>query len=468
MRIAKLLIEKGANLNARDKDNKTALFYTISRSYYIKSNEIAKLLIEKGANLTLNGDLYTSRYSKKNGKYEKIIHLMIYGWTLLNEAIKHNNNEIIKLLIEKGIDIHEVDENKNSPLKNSYEMNNKEITKLLLSNGASSQEAYDETLNYEEHATAYKVEKQWFLDLIIHKNNPKKLVNILTNFRKDTPIKYTTHIWDMNFTSEYGDFDGYIAKVREDWDKIENDLKALSQNIHKKIYNFLLNKEANKNWCSKDGDDVCIGWSSLVGLREWCNNGNNPFACRLEKSYKIEGKTITTFGEVINIFKQEIQIRNENNVLENIFTDIEEKLDDELDSVFEIETIKLKGKSFYTDVEKFKNVLDRIFSEIKKRQEFNKIRVEMKEDKNEKYMELYITQMGSKSNRSKEEMLNISSGGDMATIKENLKNLCDWSIESCDEEEAYKVNYLKNDNIANTEVLDTIPDGFTYIMRFYR
>ena len=83
-------------------------------------------------------------------------------------------------------------------------------------------------------------------------------------------------------------------------------------------------------------------------------------------------------------------------------------------------------------------------------------------------MELHITQIGSKANRSKKEMLKISDGGDMATIKESLKNLCDWSIESSDEKEAYRVNYLKSDNIEDSVTLENTPDGFTHIMRFYK
>ncbi|MBN2824488.1 MAG: hypothetical protein JXQ76_04120 [Campylobacterales bacterium] len=306
-------------------------------------------------------------------------------------------------------------------------------------------------------------------DIINQSHNPQKLVNILTNFRRDTPIKYTTHLWDMNFSKEYGSFDGYINKVKEQWEEIEIDLKYLSPNLHQKIYDFLFN-DSNKaqNWCSKEGDSLSIGWSSLQGLRAWCDEGNDPFAFCLSQSYQIENKTLSTFGGAIGLFKQEIQIRNENNILESIFIDIEERLDDELEGVFKIETIKLKGKSFYTDVEVFQNVLDRIFSEIKKRQEFPKIRVECVEDEQGEYIELHITQIGSYANRSKEEMLNIANGGDSDEIKKSLQNLCDWSIESSYEGEHYRINYLKSSDSQEVEVLDSKPDGFTHIMRFYR
>ena len=456
LKIAKLLINNNANLNARDNKSKTALFHCVANPHY---NEITKLLIKKGANLKLNGYIYTVRRNRRNG--EKRIHLLYYGWTLLNEAIKYNNNEIVKILIENDVDINEIDEDKNSPLKNSYDMNNKDITKLLLQKGANIEDNYDETLNYKEHAYAYKKKKQWFLDLINYQNNPQKLVKILTNFRKDTPIKYTTHLWDMNLNNDYGNFDGYMARVTEQWEEIESELKSLSPNIHRKVYDFLINKSPDTNWCSKDGDDISIGWSSLEGLKEWCDGLNNPFKFELkEKSCKVENKTISTFGDVINLFKQEIQIRNENDILESIFLGIEERLDDEFDGLFEIETIKLKGKSFYTDVEKFQDVVDRVFSEIKKREKFNKIVVEMREYDDYNYMDLTITQIDSSANRTKEEMLKISDGGDMAEIKKSLRNLCDWSVETSNE--GYRIDYLGH---IDTEIESR---GFTHRFRFYR
>ena len=301
---------------------------------------------------------------------------------LMFEAVVNADIEKIQKALDNGAVIDYQDESGWTALMTSSFCVKKDIVEFLLNNGAN----YGAQCEGGNTALVFAAEfgEEKIIDLLVeayqgktgNKRNdnqlfrsnsyPQKLVKILTNFRKDTPIKYTTHLWDMNFSEEYGDFDGYIAKVREDWDKIESDLKNLSPNIYNKIYNFLLNEKADKNWCSKEGDDICIGWSSLDGLREWCDEGNEPFSFQLEKSYQIEGKTITSFGEVINIFKQEIQIRNENNILEKIFRSKKKELLYECSGVFEIETLKIKGKSFYTDVEKFKNVIDRIFSEIKK------------------------------------------------------------------------------------------------------
>ncbi len=293
-------------------------------------------------------------------------------------------------------------------------------------------------------------------------SNPQKLVNILINFTIVTPIKYTTHLWDFgDIKKEYGSFQGFITAISKQWKSIEKELKELSPNLYTKIYNFLLNESNEHSWCSKA--DISIGWSSLEGLEAWCNEGNNPFEFRLKESYEVDNKTITTFGEIINLFKREIEIRNENNMLESIFLEYQKKLGRK----FSVDLIKLKGRTFYTDVEKFQESVGRIFEEIKKRNDAHKIRIEVVEP-NAEFIELKITQLNSFANRSAKEMLEEVDDGDFKILKENLINLCDWSIESSYEKESYRVNYLRSSNIQEIEKLNSTVDGFTHILRFYK
>ena len=74
----KLLIEKGADLNAIDKYGYTALIWACRNN----NIEIVKLLIEKGADI-----------NAKN----------FIGYTALIWACRNNNTEVIKLLIEKEL-----------------------------------------------------------------------------------------------------------------------------------------------------------------------------------------------------------------------------------------------------------------------------------------------------------------------------------------------------------------------------
>ena len=312
------------------------------------------------------------------------------------------------------------------------------------------------------------------IDISIN-HNPKELVRILSNFRKDNPVKFTTHDWDggfMNtFKDNYTDFKGFLDVINEEWIKIESNLKVLSENLYKKIYTFLLetNPSIDYSWCS-DGD-INIGWSSIDGLEEWCNNGNDPFKFKLQKTYTIGDQTISTFEDVIALFKQEIQIRSENDKLEKIFKEKRKELYyffKKLNIELEMDLINLEGKSFYIDTQVLKSVINKIFKDVKKREKFNKIKVELIEDEDSKFYDLKITQVDSVSGKSCKDMKDIVTGGDSSIIKKDLMHLCDWSIESSYNNESYRINYLTSSSNNEEEILEYLPEGFTHILRFYK
>ncbi len=295
-------------------------------------------------------------------------------------------------------------------------------------------------------------------------HNPQDLVKALSNFTRDTPLKYTTHIWDFgSIKKEYGDFKGFMNNVENKWQEIEEELKKLSPKLHAKIYNFIFASQnmSENGWFTKD--NITIGWSSLDGLEQWCNDEKDPFEFKLKEPYIVKEKHIDNFGEIINIFKREIEIRNENSMLESLFIKQKKKLGRK----FKTELIKLKGKTFYTDVDSFNNALDKIFSEIKKREHFQ-VKAEATEEVNGKYVDIKIIQIDSYADRNSKDMLAEVENGDFQGIKESLTNLCDWSIESSYENENYRINYLRSDrSIDEIEILGQKPIGFTYILRFY-
>ena len=82
----KLLLEKGANIEAKDSYGNTPLVWA-SWSGYI---EVVKLLIEKGADIEVKNN---------------------YGFTPLIWASQNGRIEVVKLLVEKGADIEAKDIN---------------------------------------------------------------------------------------------------------------------------------------------------------------------------------------------------------------------------------------------------------------------------------------------------------------------------------------------------------------------
>ena len=106
LELAKLLIEKGADVNVRDAQGDTPLHKS-------DNTKLAKLLIENGADIKL-----------RNNK----------GNTALHEAVAKNNIKTAQLLIDKGVNVNVRNNFGQTPLhKVKYR---KEIAKLLIEKGA--------------------------------------------------------------------------------------------------------------------------------------------------------------------------------------------------------------------------------------------------------------------------------------------------------------------------------------------
>jgi ankyrin repeat protein len=100
LEVVKYLVEKGANVNAIDNNGTTPIYYSVSGG----NVDIIKYLVEKGANINSKGR--ESPGYLYSGKDE----------TLLFNAIRKCKLEIIKYLIEKGADVHIKDKKGRTPL----------------------------------------------------------------------------------------------------------------------------------------------------------------------------------------------------------------------------------------------------------------------------------------------------------------------------------------------------------------
>lgn len=88
--LVKLLIDKGAEVNAKDDWQQTPLLWAVDAGH----TDLAKLLIEKGANVNL-GDS---------------------GITPIYIAAYHGNTDLTRLLIAKGADVTATDKHGRTPL----------------------------------------------------------------------------------------------------------------------------------------------------------------------------------------------------------------------------------------------------------------------------------------------------------------------------------------------------------------
>ena len=448
--IVKFLVEKGADVDYESIESTTALL-EVSKYGYI---DIFNFLIENGANININASLSCTplHYAIQNNHME-IAKLLIGmevdvniedgdGLTPLHYAVKASNRDMIEFLIEKGANINLKSRNAEVALKYPYDKDDEGMVEFMLEKGAEGK-------TFLEHARY--TNKKWFTDLILKTHslkNPKRLVEILTNFTNETPIKYTTHEWKNRIPEKYiGNFKLFLEDVAKQFSEIDSELTDLSLSLRNKIYDFILNK------------DVADSWVSVKGLEAFVNAGGEP------KDFALEDGT---FNDKINAFKHTIEFRNNADKLKEVF----DKWKEELGRGYKL-TIdtSLEGVSIYTDTKLFTETIDSIFKYMRDEKAEHKV-IDVKCIKDFKTIELRIEHKNSKAKRSAKEMLErvTQEKGDMAG--KSMTNLCDWSIESASAEgEYYKVNYLKSDaDIDDIETLTDVPDdfGFTHIFRFYK
>lgn len=119
--LIELFIKSGINVNEKYSNDEYPLIELLSASYSEDTKEILCLLINSGANVNI----------KSSG-----------GFTLLELIIKHKYIDILKTLMDKGMDVNEPFVNGKYPLVNllnrwSYDDFNKQAATLLINSGAN-------------------------------------------------------------------------------------------------------------------------------------------------------------------------------------------------------------------------------------------------------------------------------------------------------------------------------------------
>lgn len=306
-------------------------------------------------------------------------------------------------------------------------------------------------------------------------HNPKKLVELLSIFtQNNNPLKYTTHSWDMGqLEGKWENYDDFIKQLSSEWKKISKGIKQIKPQLHAKISNFLFNKELG---ATKDNKKVYwgihnkfqFGWSSPE-LKEWIDNGNDPFTFLLPKDKRktIDNKNIDRFKDLVHVFKNEIEIRAEGKRFKQLLKEIKKK---KLGSEFKVVFDKsIDGVEFYTDVDHLKQGLEKIFDEMAIRTEFPNIKISASKNIEDGYIDVRIVHIDSYPDKESSELVEEINNGDFSDIKKSFESLCDWSIETKCEDGQFKIDYLKTDEkeVICEESKEEL-QGFTHILRFYR
>lgn len=162
------LIDKGADINARNANNETPLFNAVRTD----SPEAVKALLGEGVskkadldardflgNTILHAAVRWSAYkaadfilSKDTEEYVRLINAKnLAGKTVLHEAAKQGEIKFINIFLKAKVDVNAADETGRSPLSEAVLANQTQAIDLLLKNGASpvQQDMYGRTALHE-------------------------------------------------------------------------------------------------------------------------------------------------------------------------------------------------------------------------------------------------------------------------------------------------------------------------------
>jgi ankyrin repeat protein len=143
--VVKLLLEKGAELETKDTYGWTLLSWAARNGH----EAVVKLLLEKGAELETKDRKYGRTplsYAARNG-HEAVVLLLLekgakletkdtYGWTPLSWAAEIGHEAMVKLLLEKGTELETKDTHGRTPLSYAARNGHEAVVKLLLEKGA--------------------------------------------------------------------------------------------------------------------------------------------------------------------------------------------------------------------------------------------------------------------------------------------------------------------------------------------
>ncbi|HEX8378785.1 MAG TPA: reverse transcriptase family protein [Pedobacter sp.] len=389
-------------------------------------------------------DFFLKDYIKSKGRTLKVpdMDMVIGGKLDYLRMVKGDDSTEYRFLIDKFRSLHK------KPIKKPTASSDNNIPVPFDDRG---------TLNSQELFRSANIP-------IMH--HPKELVSLLSSFSQHSVLKYVTHSW------EQGAFDGYehfITKLPHAWGEMKNKIYPLSPNLWAKIKAFIVAENVRAEGWGHPNPKMRVryGWRSPQ-LQDWCfkNPEKSPFYFPIpeEDVVTIDGIKINYFYNVTEVFKRQIEIREENNHLYNLFLELRKDI---LGYDFKLEQVNTKGQTFYTDVQWFRSALEKIFESIRSRPNFPNIKISVVSTDND--IEIKIVHIGSSCSRDvKHPRITSPVSGDFNSILNELKNLCDWSIESkFADGKYYRVNYLTSEESTQAILSTDYCDGFTHILKFY-
>lgn len=142
--VVRLLLAKGADVNASDNDGETPLFWVAARGH----KAVGELLLTRGADVTATDKAgRTPLHQAAENGHNEIVRILLakgadpnartkIGLTPLHGAVATGEGETLKLLISSGGDLHIGDKNQRTPLHWAAAFGMRDMVNVLLASGA--------------------------------------------------------------------------------------------------------------------------------------------------------------------------------------------------------------------------------------------------------------------------------------------------------------------------------------------
>ena len=267
-------------------------------------------------------------------------------------------------------------------------------------------------------------------------HNPLIISDYLKLFKENGDLKWTTHPWDEK---KYATIEDFIQALNESKEYLNlfrhnRDLYNLIRYFIYKPKNELKDEIPKYGWPNLP--NLKVGWQFPNDLLvEWCkiNFDNKPEAeikypfsyplpKELQPSSPVKGKIIRTFENVVDVFKTEIQFR------ENYFlTELKKRQNKLFDYQF-IGIDNFKNLEFYTYTPGVLAAIDIMLNEIRKNETEKEIHFNY--HIYDKLLTIDVVHINSYPFNRLLDLNNLAGflGGGLNAIAENVFSICDFSI----------------------------------------
>ena len=289
---------------------------------------------------------------------------------------------------------------------------------------------------------------------------PKDTAAFLSLFNHEDGFKFLTHDFDPDSVMEY---DKLVKTARELFFNVtskDNDKRLIIPHSLYALMRTILLGGDNNTWMDSNGKKQTENFA----CRKWIQWAND--------NAKIHVLSNESIKKVLMAFRSTIRIVQSNSEYDSrLETIVKRQAKKHAD--LSITSDHLEDADFYTYVRFLEKGITLILDDMSKySRESPKVKISFDSSRNDDYKlcVIKITQYGSFSSKSLEDVQNKfnGGGGDFYSIKNTLCGYCNWSVETKWGDELKRWNILDDSGKEQEEELGPLDiPGFTHILTYY-